>query len=98
VVTHGGYSTVLAALLRGVPLMLVPLGADNTHNAKRCAEEGAGLIEAPETVTERRVTELVSILMTQPEFRDAAQRLGARTAALPGAAAAVPILERLGSE
>ena len=98
VVTHGGYNTMLAALMQGVPLMLVPLGADNVHNAERCAEEGAGLTAAAETVTERRVAELVSIMVTQPEFRDAAERLGARTAALPGAAAAVPILERLGNE
>jgi UDP:flavonoid glycosyltransferase YjiC (YdhE family) len=97
VVTHGAYSTVPAAILQGVPLMLVPLGADNAYNAKRCAREGAGLTEAPETVTGRRVAELVSMLVTQPEFRNAAERLGARTAALPGAAA-VPILERLGNE
>ena len=98
VVAHGGYNTVLAALLEGVPLMLLPLAADNAHTAQRCGELGVALVEAPETVTDERVSEVVSILLTQSDYREAAGELAGLAAALPTAAAAVPMLEHLTAE
>jgi UDP:flavonoid glycosyltransferase YjiC (YdhE family) len=98
VVGHGGYNTVLAALLEGIPLMLVPLAADNAHTAARCVELGVGLMEAADTATDERVGEIVSILLTQPEYRRAAAGLAATTMELPTAATAVPVLERLSAE
>jgi MGT family glycosyltransferase len=98
VVAHGGYNTVLAALLEGVPLMLVPLAADHAHTAGRCVELGVGLIETADMATDERVGEIVSILLRQPEYRDAAAGLAARTAELPTAATAVPVLEQLAAD
>ena len=42
-VGHGGFGTTLGALLAGVPQVVVPLFADQHHNAGRIAELGAGL-------------------------------------------------------
>ena len=42
-VAHGGAGTTLAALTAGVPLVLLPLSADQPINARRVAELGAGL-------------------------------------------------------
>lgn len=42
VVTHGGSGTMLAALAHGVPLVVVPQGADNLYNGARIAERHAG--------------------------------------------------------
>ena len=42
-VAHGGAGTTLAALAAGVPLVLLPLSADQPINARRVAELGAGL-------------------------------------------------------
>jgi UDP:flavonoid glycosyltransferase YjiC (YdhE family) len=92
---HGGYNTVLASLLHGVPLMIVPLGSDNFHNARRCVELGVGVSEDPDTVSEDRIVQIVSDLLTRPEYREAATRLAKRTAQLAPPSAAVPWLEQL---
>ncbi len=43
VVSHGGYGTVSAALAAGLPLFLLPMGADQPYNAERCITAGAAL-------------------------------------------------------
>jgi UDP:flavonoid glycosyltransferase YjiC (YdhE family) len=43
VVCHAGSGTVLAALAHGLPLLLVPLGADQPQMARRCVELGCGV-------------------------------------------------------
>jgi hypothetical protein len=44
VVCHGGSGTVLGALAAGVPLVVVPLFADQFANARRVADCGAGIV------------------------------------------------------
>ncbi|MGH3544565.1 MAG: glycosyltransferase [Mycobacteriales bacterium] len=36
VITHGGFGTVTAALAHGLPLVLIPISADQPENARRC--------------------------------------------------------------
>jgi UDP:flavonoid glycosyltransferase YjiC (YdhE family) len=47
VVCHGGSGTTFGALAGGVPLVFVPMFADQRPNAERVAELGAGVIVAP---------------------------------------------------
>jgi UDP-glucoronosyl and UDP-glucosyl transferase len=47
VVCHGGSGTTLGALAGGLPLVIVPLFADQPANARRVAEVGAGLVVEP---------------------------------------------------
>ena len=47
VVCHGGSGTTLGALAAGLPLVVVPLFADQPPNARRVAEVGAGLVVEP---------------------------------------------------
>jgi hypothetical protein len=47
VVCHGGSGTTLGALAAGLPLIIVPLFADQPPNAERVAEVGAGLVVEP---------------------------------------------------
>ena len=42
-VAHGGAGTTLAALAAGVPLVMLPLSADQPINARHVAELGAGV-------------------------------------------------------
>ena len=42
VISHGGLSTITAALAAGVPLLCIPQGRDQPHNAERVATIGAG--------------------------------------------------------
>jgi UDP:flavonoid glycosyltransferase YjiC (YdhE family) len=70
VVCHGGGGSVLGALAAGVPLVVVPLFAEDQHiNARRIAAVGAGLVVAPEAEPIRAA--LQSVLAARP-FRVAA--------------------------
>jgi UDP:flavonoid glycosyltransferase YjiC (YdhE family) len=51
VVAHGGGGTVLAALSRGLPLVLLPQGADQFLNARQVASAHAGIVLLPEQTT-----------------------------------------------
>jgi UDP:flavonoid glycosyltransferase YjiC (YdhE family) len=46
VVSHAGSGTVLDALQHGLPQVCLPLGGDQTLNARRCAELGSGIVLA----------------------------------------------------
>jgi UDP:flavonoid glycosyltransferase YjiC (YdhE family) len=43
VVCHGGYGTVMGALRHGLPMVLLPIGADNFLQAARCSRLGAAV-------------------------------------------------------
>jgi UDP:flavonoid glycosyltransferase YjiC (YdhE family) len=47
VVHHGGAGSTLGALAAGLPSVVVPLFADQPHNARRVAACGAGVVVAP---------------------------------------------------
>ncbi|MGA5547620.1 macrolide family glycosyltransferase [Streptomyces pseudogriseolus] len=76
-VTHGGMNSVNEALYAGVPVLVVPQGADQPQVAKRVTELGAGLTVRPEDATEAAVHALARRLLTEPRFRDAAAALRA---------------------
>ena len=48
VVGHGGSGTTFGALAAGVPVVIVPLFADQFANAERVAEAGAALVVEPD--------------------------------------------------
>jgi len=75
VVTHGGSGTVLASLAHGVPLVLVPQGADHFLNVERVGAAGAGIVADAETVTER-----LELVLGDPRYRREARRLGGEMA------------------
>ena len=95
VVTHGGYNTVMAALTYGLPLVLVPLSADQPFQARRCAELGVGRVVAPDGLTAEALRQAVRGVRAAPAYRTAAQRLREEIAALPDEAHAVALLEGL---
>ena len=47
VVVHGGSGSTLGALAAGVPLVVIPLFADQPYNARRVHEVGAGIAVEP---------------------------------------------------
>ncbi len=60
VVCHGGSGTTFGSLAAGVPLVFVPMFADQRPNAERVAELGAGVIVAPSTGAEGGMGGLVA--------------------------------------
>jgi len=97
VVTQGGTS-ILPALGDGLPLLVLPQGADQFHNADACTAAGVGLALLPTELSADAVGRHVGALLHEPSFRQRAQLVGAEMAAMPGPEAAVRLLERLARE
>jgi UDP:flavonoid glycosyltransferase YjiC (YdhE family) len=107
VVNHGGYNTVSAALGAGVPLFLLPMGADQPYNTERCITAGAalGVIQpqpdgppsaAPPPFTPPDAAVIrdgTRRLLEEPAFHEAARGIAAEIAAMPPAAYAAQRLE-----
>jgi len=94
-VTHAGAGSVREGLTAGVPLVLVPLFADQPYNAARVAEIGAGVLVGPGPDLGPRLFRAVEDLRSDPSYRAAARRVAEQAAALPPVADAVPLFEAL---
>lgn len=75
VVSQGGHGTVSRALLHGLPLLVVPMGRDQADNAVRVEARGAGLRLSP-VASDTEIADAARRLLTEPEFRRSATRLG----------------------
>ncbi len=74
-VTHGGMNSVNEALFYGVPLLVVPQGADQFLVADRVVELGAGLSITSGPVSTEHVRLLAARLLDEPLFAAAATRM-----------------------
>ncbi|WP_433083863.1 glycosyltransferase [Dactylosporangium sp. CA-052675] len=95
VVTHAGSGTVVGALAHGLPMVLVPMGADQPANADRCAELGVGVVLDAVAATGADAAAALRTVLTGPSYAAAAQALRAEVAAMPDPAAVVDRLEAL---
>ncbi len=87
VLCHAGTGTTLAALAAGLPLVLVPDGADQFRNASACEEAGVARVLAPEEVDPTAVRDAVTAVLAEGSAeRAAAEMLAAEIAAMPSAA------------
>jgi UDP:flavonoid glycosyltransferase YjiC (YdhE family) len=85
----------MGALANGLPMVLVPLGADQPLNAARCGALGvARELDAAE-LTPEAVGTAAAAMLADPGPRRAAARLRDEIAALPGPEHAVRLLEGL---
>ena len=91
VVTVGGAGTVLGALTSGVPMVVVPRGADHEVNAARAAAVGAALVERDPDA----VGAALQQLLVDDRFAESARTTAGRIASLPSAAEALARLEEL---
>src|SRR5215212_371702 len=98
VVTHGGSGTTMAALTHGLPLIVVPISADQPENADRCAALGLARVIQPTELSADVAREAVREVLANSAYRRAAERMRDEIAALPGPEYAVALLERLAAE
>jgi UDP:flavonoid glycosyltransferase YjiC (YdhE family) len=96
IVCHGGFGTVLAAIEHGLPLLVVPFGADQPINARSVERLGLGLVIEEDDVTPVRVRDAVRRLIAEPRWRTNVEAIRDEAAGLPGLDAAVALLERIG--
>jgi MGT family glycosyltransferase len=74
-ITHGGMNSANEALHAGVPMLVVPQGADQPLVAARVVELGAGLSIRTEDVSVETVRALARRLLDEPRFRAVADTL-----------------------
>jgi len=97
VVSHGGSGSLMATLAHGLPSVLLPLGADQPHNALRAEQLGLARTLDAATVSPEAIRECVHEALDDRSIAERARRMTAELDALPGVEATVPLLERLAS-
>jgi UDP:flavonoid glycosyltransferase YjiC (YdhE family) len=95
VVHHGGHNTTLAVLAEGLPQVIIPLGADQPANARRCEELELGVPLWPAARTSEAIAAAARRVLRDSRFRQHAERIRAEMLSLPGPERAVDLLERL---
>jgi len=94
VISHGGLSTITAALTAGVPLVCIPQGRDQPDNAKRVAASGAGRVVATDAPPADIATAVRELLADRAALREA-RRFAGVIAGLGGGDAAAQTVIRL---
>jgi UDP:flavonoid glycosyltransferase YjiC (YdhE family) len=95
VACHAGSGTVMAALVHGLPLVLVPIGADQPQNARRCAALGLATVLDVDRLDPTGARAAVRTVLDDPSYRQHAETVRREIEALPGPEQAVLYLERL---
>ena len=98
VISHGGSNTMLAALTHGLPQVIVPVSADQPHNAERCAAAGVARAVPLADATAASIREAALAVLAEPSYRRAAGRIRDEMASLPDLSRVVTLLERLATE
>lgn len=92
VVTHGGAGTTLAALEHGVPLLVLPQGADQFRTADAVEAAAAGLAVRG-AVPAEAVRAGVQLLLRHPVLRAGAARVAEEIAVMPAPADALAAIK-----
>jgi UDP:flavonoid glycosyltransferase YjiC (YdhE family) len=95
-VFHAGSGTTLAALAAGVPMVMLPVAADQPENAERCVAAGAAVALPPDARGTDEVRAAAAAVLADPAYAMAAGRLRDEIALMPPPADLVPFLESLG--
>lgn len=94
-VVHGGLGSVNEALAAGIPLVILPLAADQPEVAQRCVRAGAAISLELSGCAPARLREAVREVLGNPVYGERAREAAAAGDAHGGAAAAAALLERL---
>ena len=96
VVGHGGFGTMMSALVAGVPQVLVPLFAfDQEVNARRIEEVGAGLRLGGRHEAMPELAGALTRVLGDTAIRSRAAALADEIATLPAASEIVAPIERI---
>ena len=98
VLTHGGSGTVLTALGHGLPMVIVPVSADQPDNARRCEQIAVARVIPPDNRTPDAFRNAVRDVLSDSTYRRNAERLRGEMALLPGPEQVAGWLEQLAHE
>ncbi len=86
---------MMGALAHGLPMLLLPMGADQPLNARRCEALGVARVLDATRITPATVRDAAAFLLASEEHRCAARRIADEIAAMPGQEEAVALLGNL---
>ncbi|AKU15825.1 glycosyltransferase [Luteipulveratus mongoliensis] len=95
VISHAGSGSVIGGLTHGLPSVLLPMGADQPYNARRCADLGVAQVLDPMTATADEVRAAASTVLADARYREAAAEIRDEISALPLPDETIPLLEAL---
>ena len=95
VISHGGSGSLMATLAHGLPSVLLPLGADQPHNARRAEELRLARVLDAGTATPDEIRETVQEGLRDKDAVDRARRVADEIDGLPDVEKTVPLLEAL---
>ena len=95
VISHGGSNTMLAALAHGIPQVIAPITADQPDNADRALAAGLTRVVPLAEVSPATIREAALTVLSDPSYRQAAERTRDVMAALPGIPEMTALLEQL---
>jgi UDP:flavonoid glycosyltransferase YjiC (YdhE family) len=95
VVCHAGSGTVLAAIANGLPMVLLPVSADQPENTRRCVAATIAVAVREGARTPDAIRNATAAVLGDPAYRTAAATVRSQIEAMPPPAAVLPLLERL---
>ncbi|MCI0713150.1 MAG: hypothetical protein L0154_23545, partial [Chloroflexi bacterium] len=95
VISHGGNNTVTETLMHGLPLVVIPISADQPDSAAHVAASGAGIRLSPWRLTRSKLSRAIEAVLFDDEFREAARRIQASYALTDGPQTSARLIELL---
>jgi UDP:flavonoid glycosyltransferase YjiC (YdhE family) len=95
VVSHAGSGSIVGALAHGLPMVLLPIGADQPFNSARCHNLHVGRVLNAVEATPEDVERAATAVLEDSTYRQSAKQLQAENASLPDPEYVVRLLERL---
>jgi UDP:flavonoid glycosyltransferase YjiC (YdhE family) len=95
IVHQGGSGTTGQSMRAGKPTLIVPYGWDQPDNAIRLEREGAGLHLPRKAYSVDNATDALRRLLTEPQFAEAAAKIGQEIRAEDAVSMAGNAIERL---
>lgn len=96
--THCGLNSIMACLELGLPMVGIPITADQPRNAERLAALGVAVIVGPGERTPEAFRTATQAVLTDPSYRRNAEQLRDEIAGMPGSDRGVALLEQLVKE
>jgi UDP:flavonoid glycosyltransferase YjiC (YdhE family) len=94
-ITHGGFNSVKEAAIEAVPMVVLPITADQPYNAQRCAALGIGRVLGPDDRRPAAIRDAARTVLADSSYREAASQLQHEMRALPGRDHLVSLVESL---
>lgn len=98
VVINQGGTAIFEILAQGLPLLVLPQGANQFHNAEACVSAGVGLSLLPDELAPGTVSAAIRALLDDTRYRERARAVAEEIERMPGPEHGVKLVEQLAHE